>query len=185
MTHFSGARQAVAALAITLVAALSASAQSGTVNLTNRTLQRTTFQAGSGAPLQPICSTQRCGAKVIAFTRPIGCPVSAGKTCTFYLHLESQIAVTPWDLAYLRFLVDGATPVPRQTDPDGYVFIVSSDPNSGAFVARSYAVIAKVKNTTANQLHSIEVDIGCDDLTDDGCFAVMDGRTLSTGVYTP
>jgi hypothetical protein len=121
------------------------------------------------------------------FTRPIECPVSAGKTCTFYLHLEAEAAVSVSDLGQFRFLVDGVAPVPGQTDPGGYVIYIYSNPDSSSVSARSYAVIAKVKNTTTNQLHPIEVDIGCVNVTSahDGCNADINNRTLSTGVYTP
>jgi hypothetical protein len=155
------------------------------VNLTNRTLQRTTFQAGSGATINIGCSTGGCSAKTVVFTRPIECPVSAGQTCSFFLHLESQASVSVNDDGFFGFLVDGVAPVPGQTDPKGLYAFNASDPNSDHPSARSSAIIAKVKNTTTNQLHTIEVDIGCTDQTGDGCSAGMGFRTLSTSVYTP
>jgi hypothetical protein len=184
-TTLLGARTVFVALAITLAATLSAA--QGTVNLTNRKLQFTTFQAGTGNPVEAACSTAGCLTTAAVFTRPIECPVSSGQTCTFYLHLEGQALVNSNDTGLFRFLIDGVAPVPSQTNTDGTVSFDSNDPTSGgSFSARSYAVIAKVKNTTKNQLHMIEVDIGCQDLTDGGgCFAELGFRTLSTSVYTP
>lgn len=187
-THFSGTRTAVAAFALTIVGTLSANGQSGTVSLSNRTLRRTNLQVGIGAEVGTSCSTLGCMATAATFTHPIECPVSAGKTCTFVLHLESQVELSYYDDGFFRFLVDGVAPVPTDQTNEGYVDFDDDDANSPNPSTRSYAVVAKVKNTTKNQLHTIEVDISCFDSTHygaTGCWATMLFRTLSTSVYTP
>ena len=75
--------------------------------------------------------------------------------------------------------------MPGPTDSDGYFSWNIFDPNSANDNARSYAVSAKVTNTSDNQLHSIEMDIGCEDETGDGCTGIMDYANMSTSVFTP
>jgi hypothetical protein len=192
--HFTAARTAV--LAVTLLGALSfVNAQAGlpvaqkgpkaaVTNLPNRTLQRTTFQANSSGT-EATCSGSGCQATAVVFTRPISCPVKTGKTCTLNLNVVGQVSVSTNDDGLFRFLVDGVAPVPGPTDPKGYFSWDSFDPNSTVESARSYAVSAEVKNTSDNQLHSVEVDIACADETGDGCTAVMGFASMSTGVFTP
>lgn len=193
-TPFARLRAALAALAITVLGTLSANAQAGVpavsgdksaavINLPNRTLQRTTFQTVSGVGTS--CSTAGCQITAVVFTRSIACPVAAGQTCTLYLHLEGQTSVSANDNGLYRFLVDGVAPNPGPTDPNGFYSWDGSDPNSAVPNARSYAIAAKVKNSSKNQLHTIEVDIGCEDQTGDGCNGFMGFTSLSTGVYTP
>lgn len=193
-THFTGVRTAV--MAVTALGALSfVSAQIGlpvaqkgqkaaVTNLPNRTLQRTTFQATlTGA--EATCGESACHTTAVVFTRPISCPVKAGKTCTLYLHLEGQTLVTANDEGFFRFLIDGLTPVPGPTGPTGEVGFAGFDPNSSSSRTTSFAVVGKVKNTSDNELHSIEVDFGCGDTNGDGCMAIMGFASLSTSVFTP
>jgi len=194
-TYFSVVRPAtLAAVAIIVLGTLSANAQTGVpagsreksatvINLPNRTLQRTTFQTVAGVGTS--CSTAGCQVTAVAFTRPMACPVAAGQTCTLYLHLEGQALVSANDNGLFRFLVDGVAPNPGPTDPNGFYSWDDANPTSGVPNARSYSVTAKVKNTSKNQLHTIEVDIGCEDSTGDGCSAFLGFANLSTGVYTP
>jgi hypothetical protein len=153
-------------------------------NLPNRTLQRTIFQINPAA-VDATCSDSGCLATAVAFTRPITCPVTTGKTCTLYLHVESQVAVTANDDGLFRFLIDGRTPSPGPTDKNGYFSWDLQDPNSAVEEARSYAIVATVKNTSNNQSHSIEMDIGCGDLTGDGCVGTLGFASMSISVFTP
>jgi hypothetical protein len=183
------------AVATIVLVALFANAQAGVSgartdkkptikNLTNRTLQRTTLQA-SDSSVSTSCTGSGCISSTAVFARPIACTAPAGKTCTFYLHLESQGSVSASDNGLFKFLVDGLTPVPGPTDSNGFLSWVDGDPNSVLPAARSYAVVAKVRNSGRNQVHSIEVDIGCQDTTGDSCSATMGFASLSTAVYTP
>jgi hypothetical protein len=82
-------------------------------------------------------------------------------------------------------LIDGIAPAPGPTDSNGDYSFAGFDPNSTSSSARSFAVVGKVKNTSDNELHSIEVDIGCADTNSDGCMGIMGFSSLSTGVFTP
>jgi hypothetical protein len=131
------------------------------------------------------CSGAGCQTTAVVFTRPVSCPVKAGKTCTLYLHLEGNAYVSVSDLGLFRFLIDGIAPAPGPTDSNGDYSFAGFDPNSTSSSARSFAVVGKVKNTSDNELHSIEVDIGCADTNSDGCMGIMGFSSLSTGVFTP
>ena len=188
---------ALAVLIITSVGTLLANAQSGapvaanrkTPSLTflgNRVLQKTTFMV-STSTVPAICSTSGCLASTPVFSKSVQCPRPAGQSCTFYLHLESTVNGTALDNELFKFLVNGVAPIPGPTDSNGFARWDLSDPDSGAIQgeARSFAVVAKVRNSSANQSHAIEVDIACEDETGDGCSAAMAFASLNIAVYTP
>jgi len=188
---------ALAALAVTVFGTVLASAQSGgpdagkhkkpTVTaLSTRVLQRTALLANS-SNVNATCSTSGCSAATAVFVKTAVCPQPAGKTCTLYVHLESQDKVTVNDNGLFKFLVDGLPPNPGATDGTGLFRWDLSDPDSGLinFEARSYAVVAIVTNSTGGQGHRVEVDIACQDVTGDGCTASMGLASLSIAVYTP
>jgi hypothetical protein len=79
--------------------------------------------------------------------------------------VSAQVSVTPSDFGEYRFLI----------------------PNSGIGIwqARAYAVVATVKNTVANEKHSIEVAIACCDTNNDGCGAAFGFGGLRVDVLTP
>jgi hypothetical protein len=133
------------------------------------------------------CSTAGCTGDQPVFLRNVVCPQPAGATCTFYAHLESQVEVTTNDNGLFRFLVDGVAPSPGPTDSLGQFRWVDSDPDSGVInlEARSYAVVARVQNSSNNQAHPVQVDIACQD-TDGGgsCTASMGFASVSIAVYT-
>jgi hypothetical protein len=193
-THFTGVR--TAALAFTVLGALSfmnaqvgwPAAQKGqkaaVTHLPNRTLQRTNFLTSS-TQIAASCAGSGCTAITIALTTPISCPVKQGKTCTLYMHVESQAALTASDSGFFRFLIDGDPPKPGPTDSNGDFFWVSGDPNSDYGVARSYAVVGQVTNGYDNETHYIEMDLGCLDQTGNGCRASLGFTSMSTSVFTP
>jgi hypothetical protein len=184
----------MAVLAVTVLGALSlVNAQIGSpatqksqqarTTLANRTLLKTTFQTTSGEVAS--CSGNACQATAIAFTTSVSCPVKGGKTCTLYVHVETQDSVSASDSGFFRFLIDGDPPKPGPTDSQGDFFWVSGDPNSARGVARSYAVVAKVTNGYENETHFVEMDLGCEDGTGDGCRAALGFSSMSIGVFTP
>jgi hypothetical protein len=188
---------ALAVLTITVVGTSLANAQSGApvapkvknpsvISLANRVLQKTTFMVNT-SNVTAICNTSGCLASAPVFSKSVQCPKPAGQTCTFYVHLESTVNGTADDNELFKFLVDGAAPTPGPTDSNGFTRWDLSDPNSGVIQgqARSFAVVAKVKNSSANQSHAVEVDIACEDETGDGCSATMAFASLNIGVYTP
>lgn len=115
------------------------------------------------------------------------CPGIAGKTCVYYVHLEANVADPPGgNNGEFLFLVDGAAPNPGPTNGDGSYSWIYNDPlDGGALNARSYAVTATVTNGTANQSHSIEVDVGCAALHGNGCSIDAGLANLAIAVYTP
>ena len=191
------AAAAWAVLAITLSGTLLANAQSGApaaakrktpsvTSLGNRVLQKTAFMVNT-SNVSAICNTSGCLASSPVFSKSFQCPRPSGQTCTFYIHLESTVNGTSDDNLLFKFLVDGLAPAPGPTDNNGFARWELGDPNSWAIQgqARSFAVVAKVKNSSANQNHAVEVDIACEDETGDGCTATMAFASLSTAVYTP
>jgi hypothetical protein len=196
--YFARVRSAaLAVLTITFLGLLLANAQSGApvagkrkspsvTSLGNRVLQKTAFQT-STSNVSTICNTSGCLTSTAVFSKSVQCPKPSGQTCTFYIHLESTVNVTTADNGLFKFLVDGAAPTPGPTDSNGFTRWVLNDPDSGSIEgeARSFAVVAKVKNSSANQSHAVEVDIACEDETGDGCTATMAFASLNIAVYTP
>jgi hypothetical protein len=154
--------------------------------LSNRVLQRSAFETNN-SNVTTTCSTSGCGTSTAVFLKNVLCPQPAGRTCTLYVHVESQDEVTANDNGLFKFLVDGRPPSPGPTDGTGLFRWVLNDPDSGniEFEARSFAVVATVRNRFPNQTHSVEVDIACEDITGDGCTAAMGLASLNLGIYTP
>ena len=76
------------------------------------------------------------------------CPVAAGKTCTYYIHLESQVQVSAQDAGLFRLLVDGAAPTPGPTATDGSFTWLDNDPDSDVlshFEIKSFTVTQKLR----------------------------------------
>lgn len=157
-------------------------------SLTGRTLKASYFYVlGQDLAVQAECGTDECQATAPVFTPAIACPGEIGKTCTFYIQVSAQVSETPGDFGEYRFLIDGAVPIPFQTDFNGYFNWEQQNPNAGLGIweARSYAVVAKVKNNAVNQKHSIEVDIACLDVTGDGCQGAFGFGNLRVDVLAP
>ena len=113
------------------------------------------------------------------------CPQPAGATCTYHIHLETQASVSANDSGVFQFLVDGVAPTPGPTDFRGFFAWDTADPNSTVMQARSYAVVAQVTNSQANQPHSVEIEFGCVDETGDGCSSTMGLASMSIALYKP
>jgi hypothetical protein len=184
-----------AIIAILTVAVGTMNAQAGNettsyaidVNIKNVTLVSTTFRTNVG-PVTVTCSSSSCenlGVFLTPSLLNIICAQPAGATCTFYVHLETQAAVTANDSGIFQFLVDGAAPRPGPTDIHGFFVWDTADPNSTVMQARSYAVVAHVTNSKDNQAHGIEAEFGCIDLNGDGCSATMGPASMSIGLFAP
>ena len=154
------------------------------VDVKNVTLVFTTFRT----PVTVACSFAACenlGVFLTPSLLNITCSQPAGATCTFYLNLQTQASVTANDSGIFQFLVDGVAPRPGPTDIHGFFVWDTADPNSTVMQARSYAVVARVTNSRANQAHGVEAEFGCIDLTGDGCSATMGATSMSIGLFTP
>jgi len=157
--------------------------------LLNRTLKNTSFQTQdamvSAACLGNLCTTPVIFSPVMNVT----CPANPGKTCTYYIHLESQVQVTPHDTGLFYFLVDKAAPTPGPTSTDGSFAWLTTDPDSNLtdhVEIKSDTVAATVKNTSLNQTHAVEVRIGCANTTGSGACQARSGfASVEVKVFTP
>jgi hypothetical protein len=169
--------------------ALATSSNAQTVTLLNRALRRTAFQTNN-LSVSASCAAVGCTTSVPIFMPILAmqCPVAAGATCTIYAHLETHAKLSFLDSGQFRFLIDGVPPIPGPTDAAGLFIWLSNDPDSGvvSLESHSYAVVAQVTNAVANQLHTIQVHIGCTDQDASGSCAATSGfANLEANVYTP
>ena len=111
--------------------------------------------------------------------------------CTFQVTIESQnqvgsndLPANPGEEGLYLFLVDGLAPSPGPTDGSGF-YAWSIFQGASAITGTSYAVTAKVANTSANQVHSIVVGIGCNEILGDstGCFGAAGFSNLQIARY--
>jgi hypothetical protein len=156
---------------------------SSNIKVGNRTLQRTAFQT-NGDSVGASCATSGCEAKAPIFVRTAQCDGAIGKTCTLYIHVDSQVSVSNLDVGAFKFLVDGVPPTPGPTGDTGSVGWNGAS-SSAFYEAHSFAVVAYVTNKTVNQQHTIEVDVDCFDEGGDGCVTDAGFATLQATVYTP
>jgi hypothetical protein len=157
-----------------------------TLKVGSRTLQRTAFQINPDF-ISASCNTPGCTAVKNLFTRTLQCDGAAGKTCTFYLHIDAQLGVSNFDNGMFRFRVDNLPATPGPTDENGYVTWNIDDPNSAGtdLELHSFSVVAFVTNTSLNQQHNVQIDIHCEDINSDGCDTNAQFATLQGVVYTP
>jgi hypothetical protein len=181
---------ALATLAAILSVASVPKASAQAVTLLNRTITNTDFQTQNTA-VSAGCSVANCTAvpqPIFPVLRAV-CPALAGKTCTYYIHLESQDHfLSPLDAGLFQFLVDGAPPNPGPTFGPGFFTWNNNDPTSPTAVpqSHSYAVTARVKNKVDNQPHAIRVSVSCIDTNASGaCTAATLLSNLEVNIYTP
>jgi hypothetical protein len=181
---------ALASVAILFLAVIPQAHAAGTAKpVKNRHMRKSSFYA-QPVPIPAGCNLVHCRETAPIFYPLLDmvCPAKAGATCTYYVHLETQVRVSYQDTGLFRFLVDGQTPDPGPTDSNGFFEWLDNDPDSPirTWEARSYAVVATVTNTQANQSHTIDVQIGCQDSDGNGTCSVTSGLSnLEVNVYTP
>jgi hypothetical protein len=181
---------AVAAAAAILSLTVVPKANAGPIVLPNRTLVNTWFETNN-VRVTATCPTAGCMSPNVPLfpALPIVCPVAAGGTCTFYIHLETNDLLTISDEGMFQFLVGAVPPNPGPTLPGGYFVWDNRDPNSSiAFpFSHSYAVTAIVTNTTANEAWPVAVSLSCIDNagTPAGCKTATLLSNLEVGVYLP
>lgn len=83
---------------------------------------------------------------------------------------------------FIKFLVDGAAPSPGPTDPSGFL---TWSLYAEGFDEHSFAATATVTNTSLNQAHTVEADLGCEDILNGGCSEYIDLANLSIEAYKP
>jgi hypothetical protein len=153
------------------------------------TLQAT-YLSSSSTGVSATCSVNGClSSSVPLYTSSIICPARAGKTCTYDVLIAGQVKTggnntDAGDNGLFQFLVDGVPPSGGGTDSTGlysWQFI-----GEELMWSSSYDVHSTVKNTVANQAHTVTVNLACeDDLFANGCFADAGFTTLTVRVWTP
>src|SRR5262245_5962957 len=95
----------------------------------NRRMRNSSFQA-QPAPIPAGCNLVHCTNSVPIFYPALDmvCPAKIGMTCTYYIHLESQVRVSYLDAGLFRFLIDGQPPDPGPTDTGGLFEWLDNDP---------------------------------------------------------
>lgn len=155
-----------------------------------RTLKRTVLMTvgnqGSLAAQASCNDAPGCSATAPLFpVRNVTCPVLAGKTCTFTMQAETPVfLLDTGNLATLSCQVPGA--IGPQILANNIISFAESGPASFTF-------LAQVKNSSNNQSHSVECEIGCLDAAQVGSCSVyagsrqqyMLGATVRIDVFTP
>jgi hypothetical protein len=153
--------------------------------LTKHVLNATYYDANANV-VEALCSFAGCQATpVFVFNESIACPGPAGTKCTYEVNIAATASVGPvGDSGLFQFLVDGATPTGGQTDSQGLYTFESFGPTGNYNSA--YTVTSQVKNTGANQSHSIGVLVSCQDIQVLGnCVAATSIASLTIRVMKP
>jgi hypothetical protein len=161
--------------------------------LVKHVLKGTYFDASSpGASAS--CGSAKCSAFAPIYLENIVCPGVVGAKCTYQITIQSQNRAgsndgTLGEEGVYQFFVDGAAPNPGPVSASCacYAWSGASQKFSLPIRGTSYAVTATVTNATANQSHSIAVNIGCNEVHGNasGCFAGSGFANLSVAVYAP
>jgi len=153
--------------------------------LTKHVLNATYYDANTNV-VEALCSFAGCQATpVFVFNESIACPGPAGTKCTYEVNIAASASVGPTgDSGLLQFLIDGATPTGGQTDSQGFYSFESFGPTGNYNSA--YSVTSQVKNTSANESHSIGVLVSCRDIQVSGnCVAATSVASLTIRVMKP
>jgi hypothetical protein len=145
-----------------------------------------TYYDASSSLVTAVCQFAGCQAPpVFVFNESIACPGPAGTKCTYEVQISGQTSVAgPGNEGLLQFLIDGATPTGGGTDPNGFYFFESQ--GAGGIYTSAYSVTSQVKNTSANQAHSIGVLVSCQDTQSlGGCGASTGQASLTVRVMKP
>jgi hypothetical protein len=140
------------------------------------------------------CSSSGCSAFASIYLENIVCPKVAAAKCTYQITIQSQSRAgsndgTVGEEGVYQFFVDGAMPTPGPVSASCSCYTWSGGSRSFSLPVRgtSYAVTATVTNATANQAHSIAVNIGCNEINGNasGCFAGSGFANLAIAVFAP
>ena len=122
-------------------------------------------------------------------TLDVPCESFGASTCTFYIHVTSEVQLSAGDAGRFRFKLDDGlnnNQILRPTAPDGTVTWLASDPDSPGRYATSFAVVGTADNDPYNPNHTIEILIGCGDTDGSGSCAVTSFfSSVEVRVYTP
>ncbi len=173
------------ALAVVVIGGVPARAQAAPAKaLVKHVLIGTYYHATSGGTTS--CATQGCTAIVNVSSVKIPCPGAAGVQCTYEVDIAAQSNMeTPGEGLY-QFLIDGAPPNGGGTDLKGFWIWGISGPSGPGPMSGSaaYSVNSQVTNTSANQVHSIVVNLACT-LGNPGCTVNSGQTSLTVRVLKP
>jgi hypothetical protein len=151
---------------------------------TTKHVLNSVFYDSSGG-LNASCGATGCEAMAPIFNESISCPGAIGAKCTYEVRIAGQTVVNPaGENGLFQFLIDGAIPTGGGTDGNGLwtweIF------GAGGQYSSAYSVTSQVKNSSANQSHSIAVNLVCiDSLGAGGCDATTGFSTLVVRVLKP
>jgi|SRR5580658_3065428 hypothetical protein len=149
------------ALAVAVISGVPARAQVGPKTLVKHVLSGTYYDASSSGATAS-CDTADCVATANMYTESIACPGAVDVKCTYEVNIAALTSVSQnggsgYEGLY-QFLIDGAAPTGGGTDSNG--FYAWGEPGAPPLTS-AFSVTSQVKNASANQLHSIVVNLGC------------------------
>ena len=170
------------ALAVVIVAGVPGMAQETPAKtLVKHVLNGTYYDAVGGVIAS--CSTQGCVATSNMYTESISCPGATGVKCTYEVNVAAFTGLQS-GVGLYQFLIDSAPPSGGGTDQSGFFNWGQGQNGGGLSVSSAYSVNSQVTNASANQSHSIVVNLGCD-MENPGCTAAMGSSTLTVRVLKP
>jgi hypothetical protein len=174
------------ALAVMLIAFVPIRAQESPKILLKHVLNGTYYDASPSYPFaQASCSPSNCQATANMFTESISCPGAAGVKCTYEVAIAAQTGLQSGEGQY-QFLIDGAKPNGGYgTDPNGFWNWGIGQNGGGWAGSAAYSVTSQVTNGSANQSHSITVNLGCSAAGNPGCFVNSGPASLTVRVLKP
>jgi hypothetical protein len=175
-------------LAMFLNSGFPARAQGVPKTLLKHVLNGTYYDASPAYPFaQASCSTSDCQATANIYTESISCPGATGVKCTYEVDVVAQTGLQSGEGQY-QFLIDGVAPNSGYgTDPNGFWNWGIGQNGGGWAGSAAYAVTSQVTNASANQSHSIVVNLGCSaaGLPNPGCFVNSGPANLTVRVLKP
>ena len=160
--------------------------------LTPKETLKATYSDSGAAVITATCGSFHCfAAPVTIYSYQLTCPVVAGGSCTYDIQIAGQVKTDlnlnggSGEEGLYQFLVDGKAPNGGGTDASGFYAWQAGGPT---FVfGTSYNVHSKVKNTVANQKHTVTVKLSCLEILGDngGCNAQAGPQTLVVSIWTP
>jgi len=176
------------ALVVVVINVVPARAQAAPKTLVKHVLSGTYYDASPSYPFaQASCNTSGCQATANMYTESISCPGATGVKCTYEVDIAAQTGLQSGEGQY-QFLIDGVKPNNGYgTDPNGFWNWGIGQNGGGWAGSTCYTVTSQVTNSSANQSHSIVVNLGCSDagLGNPGCFVNSGPANLTVRVLKP
>jgi hypothetical protein len=186
-THFAMPCAFALAFAM-LISGVQATAQGASPKKLVKHVLNASYYDASSSGANASCGSAGCVAKANIYTESISCPGAKGAKCTYEVNIAALTSVGQdggnGNAGLYQFLIDNKIPTGGGTDQNGfYTWGTAGGPPASS----SYSVTSQVTNTSANQSHSIVVNIGCSAGSDNsgGCNASSAFASLTLRVLTP